>query len=302
MALIDQNPRANYARLIRGIQPTGGELKSAISNVGSTKKRLEKSFNLRKFQRIGSHARSSAISSFSDLDFLAVLARNEAKWGGSFVKSDTIIKKVSQELNSRFTATTVRKDMQAVVIHFGGGQKSMDVVPAVFHSFKNSKPVYSIPDGYGGWMETSPEAHNAFINEENARSREKLKKIGQLIRFWKYSRASSIPISSFYIDLLLANSGICTGAKTYPEMMYEFFKLMSDRECRGLRDPLGIAGVVYAVKTESQCNALVSHISNSLEHSAKAVIAERNRNFKEANRQWNIVFNHNFFVMVRGYV
>ncbi|MCZ0867146.1 hypothetical protein O0V09_18265 [Dasania sp. GY-19] len=294
MARIDQNPRLNYGRLLRSIQPTSGELKSAISNVSSTKKRLEKSFNLKKFQRIGSHARSSAINSFSDLDFLAVLARNEAKWGGSVVKSDTVIKKISQDLNSRFTTTTVRKDMQAVVVQFGGGQKSMDVVPGFFHSFKNRRPVYFIPDGYGGWMETSPEAHNTFINNENIRSGEKQKKVGQLIRFWKHSRASSIPISSFYIDLLLADSGICIGAKSYPMVMYEFFKLMYDRKCRGLNDPVGIAGVVGAVKTQSQINTLYSHIENSLDHAIKAVNAEHNKQFKEANRQWDIIFNHNF--------
>jgi len=294
MALIDQNPRANFIRFIRGIQPTGGEIKSAISNVGSTKRRLQNSFNLRKFQRIGSHARSSAIKSFSDLDFLAVLARNETKWGGSFVKSNTILNKVSQDLNSRFVSTTIRRDAQAVVLQFDGGQKSMDVVPGIFHEMKNKRPVYLIPDGYGEWMESSPEAHNSFINRENLRSKEKLKKVAQLVRCWKCSRASNIPISSFYIDLLLAHSEICVGAKSYPMMMYEFFKLMSDRGCRGLRDPLGIAGVVYAVKTDAQGNVLISHIENSLEHATRAVVAETNRHFKEANRQWNIVFNHNF--------
>ena len=294
MALIEQNPRLNYGRLIRSIQPTSGEYKNAISNVGSTKKRLEKSFSLKKFQRIGSHARSSAINSFSDLDFLAVLARNEAKWGGSVVKSDTVVKKISQDLNSRFTTTTVRKDMQAVVVQFGGGQKSMDIVPGFFHKMKNKRPVYLIPDGYGGWMETSPEAHNTFINRENIRSGEKLKKVGQLIRYWKYSRANSIPISSFYIDLLLADSEICIGAKSYPMIMYEFFKLMYDRECRGLRDPVGIAGVVYAVKTKPQLSTLVAHVENSLDHASKAVNAEHNKKLKEANRQWDMVFNHNF--------
>ncbi len=184
--------------------------------------------------------------------------------------------------------------MQAVVVQFGGGQKSMDVVPGFFHEMKNKRPVYYIPDGYGGWMETSPEAHNSFINKENIRSGEKLKKVAQLIRFWKYSRANSIPISSFYIDLLLAHSGICVGAKTYPMMMYEFFKLMYDRECRGLHDPVGVAGVVYAVKTKPQASTLVSHVENSLNHAIKAVNAEHNKQFKEANRQWDIVFNHNF--------
>jgi hypothetical protein len=294
MGLIDLNPRLNFLRLIQRIQPTTGEVEAAISHVNSTRARLEKSFNLRKFQRIGSHARSSAIKIYSDLDFLAVLSRNESKWAGNVVNSDTVIKRISNDLSSRFTSTTIRKDMQAVVLDFSRGQKSMDIVPAFFHSFNNGKPIYKIPDGYGGWMETSPEAHNSFINKQNKRSAEKLKRVGQLIRYWKYSRLAGIPISSFYVDLLLAQSEICIGAKSYPSIVYEFFKLMSDRQCRGIQDPVSIAGIVYAVKTEAQGKRLRATIENSLEHATKALNAEKDVRFDEANRQWNIVFNQGF--------
>lgn len=122
------------------------------------------------------------------------------------VNSDTVLNRISQDLNNRFVSITVCKDMQAVVVHFGRGQMSLDVVPGFFHKFEKGAPVYAIPDGVGRWIETSPQAHNTFINRENKRSGEKLKKIGQLVRYWKYSRAGAIPISSFYIDLLLAQS------------------------------------------------------------------------------------------------
>lgn len=298
----NKHPRVNFARLLNKVQPTESELKKARSHISSCRKRLVKSFNLKKFQRIGSHARSTAIKLHSDLDFLTILAKNEAKWDGNIVNSDTFLNKVSQDLNDRFVHTEVRKDMQAVVANFGNGQHSLDIVPGFFHKFKSSKPIYFIPDGLGGWLETSPEAHNSFINKENRKSGEKLKRIGQLIRFWKHSRINSIPISSFYIDLLLASSGICVGAKSYPQIMYEYFKLMSERECRGLRDPLGIAGVVYSVRTETQGNTLLSSVENSLEHSRKALIAESNKDFQEANFQWNIVFNYNFYSDHKGQV
>lgn len=294
MTLIDLNPRLNFVRLIQRIQPTSGEIESANSHVSSTRTRLEKSFNLRKFQKIGSHARSSAIKLYSDLDFMAVLSRNEARWAGDVISSDSVIRRVSNDLGGRFTSTTIRKDMQAVVLNFSQGQKSMDIVPAFFHSFNNGSPVYKIPDGYGGWMETSPESHNSFINKQNKRSAEKLRRSAQLIRYWKYSRVSGVSISSFYIDLLLAQSEICIGPKSYPAIMYDFFKLMSERKCGGLKDPVNIAGTVYAVKTESQGNKLCAIIEGSLEHSYKALIAEKNNRFNEANRQWNIVFNQSF--------
>src|SRR5690606_32670106 len=111
---------------------------------------------------------------------------------------------------------------------------------------------------------------------------------------WKYSRSNPIPISSFYIDLLLAQSETCVGAKSYPEIMCDFFELMYKRKCRGLQDPMGVAGVVYAVKTEAQGETLLSQIDNSYGHALKAIIAESERKFSEANRQWNIVFNGQF--------
>ena len=289
-----RNPKANFTKLINSIQPMDSELKKEKLHTVSCRKRLVKSFDIKKFQRIGSHARGTAIRYYSDLDFLTVFSKKEAKWGGSIVNSDTFLKKVSLNLNDRFTQTLVRKDMQAIVVNFGGGQHSLDIVPGFFKEIKNKRPVYFIPDGLGGWMETSPEAHNSYINRENRRSGEKLKKVGQLIRHWKYCRSTPAPISSFYIDLLLANSGICVGVKSYPQQVYEFFKLMSDRKCRGLRDPAGLTGVVYAVDTNPQLKKLIASVENSLEHSTKAIIAERNNDFSEAYRQWNLVFNYQF--------
>jgi|GEM_PF-768054 len=294
MALESHNPRMNFGRLIRKVQPTEGELKKAKSFSLSCRKRLTKSFDLKKFQRIGSHSRCAAIKLHSDLDFLVILARNEAKWAEKIVNSDTFIKKVSQDLNGRYVHTVVRKDKQAIVINFGRGQNSMDVVPGIFKGFDNKHPVYWIPDGIGNWIETSPEAHNSFIREENIRSGQKLTKVAQLIRYWKHCRSTSIPISSFYVDLLLASSGVCIGVKSYPEIMCQFFKLMADRGCRGLRDPLGISGVIYAVQTDNQAKVLVSAIENSLEHARKAILADNSKRFVEANNQWSIVFNHEF--------
>lgn len=294
MNINKRNPRINFAQLIKKIQPTKSELSRARSHIISCRKRLVKSFDLKKFQPVGSHSRGTAIKFYSDLDFLTILSKNEAKWGGNIVNSDTFLKKVSEDLNDRFVQTEIRKDKQAVVVNFGGGQHSLDIVPGFFNKFDSGRPVFFIPRGDGDWLETSPQAHNSYINRENIKSGEKLKKLGQLVRFWKYSRSISIPISSFYIDMLLANSSICVGAKSYPQMMHEFFKLMSERKYQGLRDPLGIVGVVNAVQTEAQGRELVSSVNYSLEHAVKAIIGENNKDFEEANHQWNIVFNHCF--------
>ena len=129
-SIVYNNPRVNIARLIKKIQPTSSELKKARSYSLSCRKRLNKSFDLKKFKGIGSHTRDAAIRHYSDLDFLVVLSRNEVKWAGKIINSNTFLSKVSQDLNDRYINTTIRKDGQAVVAKFSSGQNSMDIVPA----------------------------------------------------------------------------------------------------------------------------------------------------------------------------
>ena len=192
-SIVYNNPRVNIARLIKKIQPTSSELKKARSYSLSCRKRLNKSFDLKKFKGIGSHTRDAAIRHYSDLDFLVVLSRNEVKWAGKIINSNTFLSKVSQDLNDRYINTTIRKDGQAVVAKFSSGQNSMDIVPAFFKGFHSKWPVYWIADGDGDWLQTSPEAHNSYIKIENRKSGGKLYKAAQIIRYWKYCRSNPVP-------------------------------------------------------------------------------------------------------------
>lgn len=285
-----QHPRDNFQSLLKRIQPSEHELSRAKSHITSTKKRLQKSFDLKAIKPIGSHARKTAIRTFSDLDYMALLSRNEAKWGDRTLNSNTVIKKLSQDLNDRFHSTVVRKDMQAIVIKFGNGNNSLDVVPSFFHRWEQKRPVFHIPDGHGGWMETSPELHNTYFKKENSRSSEKLKKLGQLIRYWKHCRNS--PISSFYIDMILACSQVGVGAKSYSTITRDFFSALAKINCNGIHDPMNIAGAIYPNNTASQREKLKKQVVMSLERANKALHAEATHNYVEANRLWNSIFNN----------
>ena len=289
-----KHPQILIRKLIAKIQPVAGERERAMKHSLTIKSRLNKSFDLKKFTKIGSHSRGTAIRAFSDVDFMAVLARNEAKWGGRIVSSSTVLNRVRDDLNDRYAQTTVRRDLQAVVVDFGGGQHAMDVVPAIFLRFvPKIGPLYLIPDGYDGWIETSPEIHNKFIMNANLRSGFKLVKVIQLIKWWTICRTHSIPIQSFHIEILLATDDVCSGIKSYTQCLHDAFKLLANRECRGLQDPLGISGVIYAAKTQTQCEEINNAVNYVLEHARSALYAESWRDYEEASRQWNIVFNWN---------
>jgi predicted nucleotidyltransferase len=281
----------NMLALSTRVQPQPGELAKAQSHLMTVRRRLSTSFDISKFVRIGSHARGTAIRRYSDVDILAVLRRNEAKWGGSIVNSSTFLRRIRNDLEDRYASTEVRGDGQAVVAQFGSGEHALDVVPAIFQKWDGNRPIYLIPDGQDSWIETSPETHNAYFAAASEKSGQKLRKVVQLVKWWKYSRSQPMPLEAFHVDLLLASSGLCIGVKSYGECLLEAFKLLAERECRGFRDPLGISGVVLATKTESQRQALSESVNFAVFHARKAIAAESWKDFAEANRQWAIVFN-----------
>jgi len=284
----------NMAALAHRVQPLESELINAKRHRGTARIRLAKSFDVSRIVPIGSHARGTSIRSYSDLDMMVVLRRNEAKWGGSQVSSYTVLERLRQDLQERYTQTDIRRDAQAIVIDFAAGQRSLDVVPALFQRFDRLRPVYLIPDGNGGWFESSPEAHDRYFGAAVEKSGGKLRKVVQLMKWWKFSRAQTIPIRTFHVDMLVASSDVCVGVKPYTHCLYQVFELLAGRECRGLRDPLALTGVIYAAATESQWNVVNDAVAYAFEHARAAVAAEAVRNFEEANRQWSIVFNYEY--------
>ena len=150
------HPQANMAVLALRIGPQPGELSKALLHSVTVRRRLNSSFDFKRMIRAGSHSRGTAVRRFSDVDFLAVLARNEAKWGGSVINSSTFLRKIRDDLQDRYAYTEVGTDQQAIVINFGGGQHAMDLVPGFFSRFDRGRPVYWIPDGNDEWMRRHP--------------------------------------------------------------------------------------------------------------------------------------------------
>ena len=289
------NVKLSFIRLISRIQPTSVEYTKGRFHAATIRSRLQKSFKLVKLLLIGSHPRKSAIKKHSDVDLLAVFSRSEARWGDTLKSSSTFLNNIRDDLRERFWQTEISRDKQAVVVSFGAGEFSVDVVPSVFWGIdEKRRPIYLIPDGEGDWMETSPEQHARHIVQEDERSGGKLKRTAQLIKFFRECRSPRIPLSSFHIELLLSEYEICLGARSYSQCITNVFKTLIRRECRGIRDPLGISGIIGAVKSETQRESALRSVEYAYDHASRALAAEGVGNHEEACRQWNIVFNGNF--------
>lgn len=287
-------PVINYfGSLIKRIQPLPSEVARAKAHGAQIRSRIDKSFKLVKFLHTGSHERGTAIRYYSDVDYFAVVSRKDARWDDRYKSSDTFLTNLREALIERFPATAVSRSGQAVVIDFERGEFAVDVVPSIFWEIRPpSTPIYLIPDGNGEYIDTSPYRQNSYIKTQDQSSGGKLRRTVQLLKFWRENRTSRIPLHSFHLEILLASNGVCTAQKPLSRCVYEAFRLLRNRECRALIDPLGISGYIKAANTETQIDNLIGAVDYAYNHALAAIeTAEIDRDFVEACRQWDIVFN-----------
>lgn len=282
-----------FQTLIARIAPLQTEIDAAERHIATIHTRLAEAFTLKGFVRAGSYSRGTFIRGGSDVDLFAVVARDDLRWGGSYVTSDTALNNFGRELKARFPSTLISRDVHAIVLEFNDCH--VDVVPAFFSGMTaGHQPMYAIPDGSGGWMKTSPAQHNAFIRQRDEASRGKLRRVAQLIKFWRECRSPRVPLSSFHIEMVLASENLCLGVKSYGDCVTEVLQGLAQRECRGLQDPLRISGRLPAVKTEARRDPAVASVRYSRDHAKVALRAAALDDHQEACRQWDIVFNGYF--------
>jgi hypothetical protein len=243
---------ASFASLIDRMQPTEVEIQSAVQHAKQIKGRLEQSYNLRKLFSAGSFPRQTYVHNSSDIDLFAVFARDDLRCGDRYVRSSTALENLRQDLEARYPSSSVYRDVHAIVVSFSDGVK-VDVVPTRFHGMTPKNwPIYKMPDGAGDWMLTSPELHAQDIKEADDKCVGKLRRSAQLMKGWRECRSPEVPLSSFHIEVLLAFSRICEGAKSYAECVTELLQLLAQRECQAFRDPLQITGNIGATRSFQQ--------------------------------------------------
>jgi len=283
----------SFQDLLASIEPSSTIGDTAAGRIRSIRSRLEQAFDLKKLETVGSYSRGTFIRNSSDLDVFAVISRDDVRWGSEYKSSTTILNRIREELEDRFWNTSVYRNAQAVVVGFN--DCTVDVVPAFFsRTTERGWPVYYMPDGAGGWMETSPGLHNAYIRQEDIAAAGKLRGTARLLKFWRQCRSPDVPISSFHIEMILASEGVCKGAKSYAICALGILQRLADRGCRALQDPLRVSGYISAVRTENQIAGALASVRYSRDHAAAAVAAANSGDVAEARRQWDIVFNGAF--------
>lgn len=282
-----------FQKLLKKIEPREADAKAYKKHRKSITSRLKKAFSAHRVELIGSFKRDTAICGTSDIDLMLILSSQEVARGDDWKSSKSVLNRIRDELQGRYWNTVVGVDKQAVVAQFKGNKHPVDVVPAIYQGLdkENKYAIYAIPDGEGGWMLTSPQAHNKFIALEDRRSKEKLKQTAKLLKYWRECRTPSIPLSTFHLELLLAKERTCSGKMAIATCVKKALLLLRRRQCRTLTDPVGISNYIGAASTKHKLERVRQAINSSAIRADKACQAERKGNLKEALRLWHLVFN-----------
>lgn len=284
-----------FTRLLVELEPTSGEVARSQLHLRSIRASLRRNFNLAGTDWFGSHAKRTAIRTYSDLDLLAKIRREELKRGDGYLSSTTLLGWVRDALTARYPNTAVGRDGLAVVVNFGSGRYAVDVVPGTYAGpDAQGRPIFHIPDGKGGWLPTSPAAHQAFFTARDLRTGGRLRRIVRLLKHWRRSRAVPIQLSSFHAEMVLAGEGVGAVPGSYSQHLAHALTVLAQRNGAALTDPVGVAHLIPSTTKPAQRDMVAAALRRDANHALLGWEAENTGNTQEALYRWGVVFNGSF--------
>lgn len=270
------------------LTPTPGESIASKNHRASIKACLEANFSLAYFYQTGSFGNGTSISGYSDVDYFASIAAKSIS-----SNSNTSLSRVKDTLSSRFPLTGVRVSCPAIRVPFGADAKeSTEVVPAQYVNMPGSDRVYDIANCSGGWMRSSPDAHNTYVRDADQRLSNKVKPLIRFIKAWKYYR--QVPISSFYLELQVAKYSYGESSIIYSIDVERMLTRLTASGLAPLQDPQGISGYIHPCGTQAQLDESRSKVATALSRAEKARTAENNGNIQDAFYWWDQVYADRF--------
>lgn len=273
-----------YAKLT----PSAFESEAAKRHRASIEACLTSNFGLKRFVRIGSFGNGTSISGYSDVDYLACVPTNQLTQ-----TSTASLTKVRNALDTRFPYTGVRVNCPAVVVPFGSASSEItEIVPADYLRDSDGYKIYDIADCANGWMNASPDAHNAYVRYVDNKLGGKVKPLIRFIKAWKYFR--DVPISSFYLELRVAKYAAGEKSIVYDIDMASVLRRLWDGQLASMQDPMAISGLIPACKTDASLIDALSKLSTAVVRAEKAREATRKGYIKDAFDWWQMLYGDGF--------
>lgn len=278
-----------FNALLTKLSPLDTEHKKGRSHKGAIEGCLTNRFDLYKLFETGSFGNGTGIRHHSDTDYFAVLSSQKVSSNSAIT-----LRRTKEGLCETFIRTRgIEVKSPAVSVPFGKYRsETLEITPCVYAGMINKYPAYRIPDGSGGWLLSSPVAHNHYVRDIDAQLNGKLKPLIQLVKAWKYYH--NVPIRSFYLELFTARHLAKRRRLDLPLDLYKLFIALYEHELDEFNDPMGITLGLASCNTDTQRETAMSRLATATGRALKAIEAEQRGRTDIAYTFWKKLFNYEF--------
>lgn len=276
-----------FETLINRLVPLYTEREKATRHKATVKSCLEKNFDCNNLFETGSIGNGTGVRHYSDTDYFSVIPANKLK-----ENSSSSLREVKEALQNTFWSTTgIVVSCPAVKIPFGSYKsEELETIPCCINGMVETSlgnfRRYEIPDCSGGWMYSSPKAHNEYVEHHDKRLNMKLKPLIQLIKAWKYY--NNVPLMSFYLELRVTKYAESETVIVYDIDVKNILKKLLDNDLASIRDPMGVSGLIPACKTVEKKADSISKLNTAVTRAEKAASAKSKENYDDAFYWWNL--------------
>ncbi len=271
-----QTARAWLADLTSLYTPTSTQFDAARSRRASIEARLETYIGVHEMFEIGSLRHGTGVWRYSDADYLASLKglQPDSPW--------TMLNRVKETLQDRFTSTEIVIRRPAVVCRFSDGY--VEVVPAY-----EGASGYWIANPADGWMQTYPKDHNRYVNDINQQHDGAVKQLARQLKVWKYQR--NVPVSSCYLEMRAAKH--MEGESSYYPLwdLYLGLKKTYDTGLAAMNDPTGLGSRFGSCSSESNRLDAMSKFGTAVSRARRAKDFDNDDEDSRAIEELQLLFN-----------
>lgn len=282
----------NFQRYLDRLAPMPSELKMGAVHRASVKSCLTKAFGTYSLFETGSIRNGTGIRHFSDTDYFAVIRKEDLR-----SNSREQLRRLKDDLQYTFWRTkNIRVNSPAVTIPFGTYRsENLEITPCFFNGTMRTplgdRKSYGIPNGSGGWMLASPQAHKAFVEYQDRRLMGGLRPLIKLIKAWKFER--NVPVASFYLELRIASMFAGRQRVYLISDVFSVLNTLCENELPRVRDPMHVSGYVNPSSTNEKRRTALSKLDTARSRARKA-LHYFDRDLKRSLYYWRLLFGPNF--------
>lgn len=275
--------------LLTKLAPVPSEYNLARSHKNSVKKSIKNHIDGYQFWETGSFGNDTGIRHYSDSDYFAVILKD-----ASTNNSKTMLNKLRDSLKITFPNTLIKVNSPSVCINFGQyASESIEVTPCFASNVEKGYKVYMIPDGLGGWMKSSPQAHNEYVKEVNDQLQGTLKPLIRFVKAWKY--LNKVPILSFYLELVIAHKYSKRKTKlVYEKELHQILEHLHKTELKPIMDPMKISGWITSCDSVAKCEQALSKLNSAVERTQRVIEAAEKGEISKAFGILDVIFKKQF--------